>query len=109
MAHELHFQAKIFPYGGGRFTPECCFHISSWLALEKRISFAGSIGAAQNLEGLRDAGITHILNASPLVPCFFKNYFQYLQINAHDDAEEDITQYFAHTNDFIEQVVSKCS
>ena len=65
---------------------------------------AGSIGAAQNLEELRSAGITHILNASPLAPCFFRDCFKYLVIEVHDDPAENIAQYFSCANQFIEEV-----
>lgn len=33
---------------------------------------AGSIGAARNLEALRGCGVTHVVNASPIVPCFHR-------------------------------------
>ena len=32
----------------------------------------GSIGAARNLEALRGCGVTHVVNASPIVPCFHR-------------------------------------
>ena len=65
---------------------------------------AGSIGAARNKAGLQKAGIHFILNASPVVPCFHGGVFQYKTIHLYDDHDEDIQQYFAETNDFIEQV-----
>lgn len=32
--------------------------------------FVGGVGAARNLAAIRRAGISHVLNASPIVPCF---------------------------------------
>ena len=65
---------------------------------------AGSIGAAKNLEALRQEGVTHILNASPIVPCFHRQQFKYKIVSIYDDAQEDISQFFEETNKFISKV-----
>ena len=64
----------------------------------------GSIGAARNKAGLQKAGIHFIVNASPVVPCFHGGTFHYKSVNVYDDHDEDIAQYFAETNSFIDQV-----
>ena len=65
---------------------------------------AGSIGSARNLEGLKKRGITHVLNASPVVPRFHKRHFSYMTIHVYDDAEEDITRFFHQAACFIARV-----
>lgn len=63
--------------------------------------YVGSLGAARNLEGLRKRGVTHVLNASPIVPCFHRGHFRYKCVPVYDDVDEDISSFFAETNRFI--------
>ena len=53
--------------------------------------FIGAAGAARNLKALRKRGITHVVNASPSVPCYFKDNpegcFRYLALQLFDDAD----------------------
>lgn len=65
---------------------------------------AGSIGSARNLEGLKKRGVTHILNASPIVPRFHKRHFSYMTVHVYDDAEEDIARFFHQAACFIARV-----
>ena len=65
---------------------------------------AGSMGAAHNLEALKLAGVTHVLNASPLVPCFYRKEFTYMVASVHDDPKEDLSVFFTDTNAFIQEV-----
>lgn len=65
---------------------------------------SGSLGAARNLEGLRKRNVTHIVNASPIVPCFFRGHFRYKALPVYDDAEEDIARFFADATRFIARV-----
>lgn len=65
---------------------------------------AGSIGAAKNLQALHREGVTHILNASPIVPCFHRRQFKYKVVSIYDDAQEDIAQFFEETNKYISKV-----
>lgn len=64
----------------------------------------GSLGAARNLEGLRKRGVTHVLNASPIVPCFHRGHFRYKCVPVYDDVDEDISSFFSETNRFIAKV-----
>lgn len=66
--------------------------------------YTGSLGAARNLEGLRKRGVTHVLNASPIVPCFHRGQFRYKCVPVYDDADEDISSFFSETNRFIAKV-----
>ena len=65
---------------------------------------AGSIGSARNLEALKKRGITHVLNASPIVPRFHKKHFSYLTVHVYDDPEEDIARFFHQATCFIARV-----
>ncbi|CAL5220799.1 g2872 [Coccomyxa viridis] len=63
--------------------------------------YLGSIGSARNLEGLKKRGITHVLNASPIVPRFHKRHFSYMTIQVYDDVDEDIARFFHQAACFI--------
>ena len=65
---------------------------------------AGSIGAARSRVTLKRLGISHIVNASPVVPCFHRHTFKYKVVTVYDDADEDIQQHFHETNQFISEV-----
>lgn len=63
--------------------------------------FIGSLGAAKNLPALHREGVTHILNASPIVPCYHRRHFRYKVVSVYDDAQEDISQHFEEANKYI--------
>jgi protein-tyrosine phosphatase len=65
--------------------------------------FIGSLGAAKNLPALHKEGITHILNASPIVPCYHRRHFRYKVVSVYDDAQEDISQHFEEANKYIDK------
>ena len=71
---------------------------------EHHCGLAGSLGAARNLEGLQKRGVTHVLNASPIVPCFHRRHFRYKCVPVYDDVDEDISSFFTETNRFIAKV-----
>lgn len=63
-------------------------------ALPARVAdglFLGGAGAARNLKALRKRGITHVVNASPSVPCHFRDNpegaFEYLALPLFDDPD----------------------
>ena len=62
------------------------------------------MGAARDLERLNALGITHVVNASPLVPCFHKKSLHYRSISVFDDPQEDIAQFFPAVNYYIDKV-----
>ncbi|GAB4815524.1 hypothetical protein N2152v2_002570, partial [Parachlorella kessleri] len=65
--------------------------------------YIGPVGAARNLKALQKAGITHILNASPALPCFFAEHgsFKYLVADLFDDAAADLLAHVDAANRFI--------
>ena len=65
---------------------------------------AGGIGAARNLAALKSLAITHVVNASPIVPCFHAACLRYRTVAVFDDAGEDIARFFEATNQWISKV-----
>lgn len=63
--------------------------------------FIGGVGAARDLEALEALGVTHVVNASPIVPCFHRKRLRYRSIVVYDDEQDDIAQHFAATSAFI--------
>lgn len=53
---------------------------------------------------MQGKGITHVLNASPVIPCFHKRHLRYKQIFVYDDPDEDISAFFEESNKFINKV-----
>jgi len=66
--------------------------------------FAGGVGAARDLEKLQALGVTHVVNASPIVPCFHKKVLRYKSVNVFDDSDEDIAQFFPTISNYISRV-----
>lgn len=66
--------------------------------------FVGPIGAARNLESLQKCGISHVLNASPVIPCFHKRHLRYKKVLVYDDPDDDISRYFDESSRFIHKV-----
>jgi hypothetical protein len=49
--------------------------------------------------------VTHVLNASPIVPCFHRGAgLRYRAVHVYDDAEEDIAAHFPDSCRFIARV-----
>lgn len=64
----------------------------------------GSSTAARNLKALERCGVTHVLNISAIVPCYFVNLgVEYMKIPVFDDDAVDIVQYFPEAFDFIDE------
>lgn len=67
--------------------------------------FIGPIGAARNLKALRKRGITHILNVSPIVPCYFRDNpegaFTYHVVPIYDDSSVDLLPHLEKAVEFI--------
>jgi hypothetical protein len=72
------------------------------------VSCAGSVGSAKNVNALIERGVTHVLNASPVVPCFHKKRLRYKVLEVYDDVDEDISQFFEESNQFIDTVRCLC-
>lgn len=69
--------------------------------------YIGGVGAARDLEKLQRFGITHVLNASPIVPCFHRKYLRYKNVDVFDDEEENIMQYFMSSSAYITKGIQK--
>lgn len=71
--------------------------------------FISGAGGAKNWEALEGAGITHVINASPAIPCFFKgkSSIEYLMVDVYDTAEADIAQHFEAASEFISSALSE--
>ncbi|CAF1341097.1 unnamed protein product, partial [Didymodactylos carnosus] len=67
--------------------------------------FVGNITDAQNRDRLNEHGITHIVNATPDIPCKWDSDYHYLRINTLDLVSENIRQYFIPVSDFIAEAV----
>jgi hypothetical protein len=72
--------------------------------------YVGSSSTARNGKALKKIGVTHILNASAIVPCYFEVEqgpgslkAEYLKIPIFDDESIDIRQYFHQVFEFIDQ------
>jgi hypothetical protein len=67
--------------------------------------FIGPIGAARNLKALRKRGITHILNVSPVVPCYFRDNpegaFTYHVVAIYDDSSVDLLPHLEKAVEYI--------
>lgn len=50
--------------------------------------------------------MTHVVNASPIVPCFHRKRLRYRSIGVYDDEQDDIAQHFAATSAFIAKVLA---
>lgn len=67
--------------------------------------FIGPMGAARNLKALRKCGITHILNVSPVVPCYFRDNpegaFAYHLVPIYDDASVELAPHLHESVQFM--------
>ena len=104
----VHFQMTSRPHHAlsvrfctGFGIPSCLSRLT-WLP-----PAAGGIGAARNLAALRALAITHVVNASPIVPCFHAACLRYRTVAVFDDCGEDISQFFEATNRWINKVQSR--
>lgn len=69
--------------------------------------YIGSIGAANNKEELKKAGITHIVNAACTVKCNFPEDFEYLKLDdLLDSPDANIKQHFEKSNGFIHSALN---
>ena len=74
--------------------------IPSWFYLGNKINISDK-------KCLEELGITHILNVSDTLPCYFINDFIYGQIKVDDIETANIGQYFDAATEFIDLVNPK--
>ncbi len=65
--------------------------------------YIGNVRGAKRSKRLQAEGITHILNCSPMVPCFHRDKFCYLELEVYDDSDEDIAQHFEAAIAFVRE------
>ncbi|KAK9764998.1 tyrosine protein phosphatase yvh1, variant 2 [Basidiobolus ranarum] len=69
--------------------------------------FVGNAQAAENLELLQTAGITHVLQTADFMSPAFPDNFTYKVISIEDMAESNIIKYFPETNQFIQDCLDQ--
>ena len=65
--------------------------------------FIGNVRGAKRSKRLQAEGVTHVLNCSPMVPCFHRDKFHYLELEVYDDSDEDISQHFEAAIAFVRE------
>lgn len=69
--------------------------------------YLGGVGAARELQRLQDLGVTHVVNASPIVPCFHRKALHYQTVDIYDDGDDDIKEHLQKTSVYISKVIRK--
>ena len=70
--------------------------------------YVGGVGGARNKSKLLECGITHIVNASPVIPCFYEQDFQYLLLQGfYDQSSENIDEMIEMSNVFIHNALTQ--
>ncbi|CAF0917124.1 unnamed protein product [Didymodactylos carnosus] len=67
--------------------------------------FVGNSTDAQNRDRLNQHHITHIVNATPDIPCKWENDYRYLRVSILDLLSENIRQHFIPVSNFIDEAV----
>jgi hypothetical protein len=68
--------------------------------------YVGGVGGAKNRERLLACGITHVVNASPVIPCFYEQDFEYLLLEGfYDQSSENIDEMIEMSNAFIHRAL----
>lgn len=69
----------------------------------------GSIGAAYNIDGLLETGITHILCASSVIRLKYPDKFTYKRIDIQDKMDVDVSLHWQSCWDFIDNALLQIS
>ena len=68
--------------------------------------FSSSHGSAKDFNQLKQIGVTHIVNVTTNIACFFPEHFTYHHIEELDDLPtENIRQYFDDALKFMRNAV----
>jgi protein-tyrosine phosphatase len=65
--------------------------------------YLGDFRAADDLNLLRDNGITHIINCAKDIPEVYPDTFDYLSLNLRDTASQDLTEAIIVSLNFIKK------
>ena len=69
--------------------------------------YFGNFATGLKTRALLELGITHVLNITSKEYTKRSKYFQYLNIDLHNNTEEDIKKFYRLTNRFIRNGVTK--
>lgn len=67
--------------------------------------YIGDIRGAQDFEGLKQSGVTHILQALGGMEPMFKGKFTYKILNVMDSPSQDLTRFFPEVVNWISSVI----
>jgi len=67
--------------------------------------FVGNICDAQNLDRLKENGITHIINCTPDLPFYWEGKHQYLRVDILDLPSQNIRKHFDPAIEFIDNAL----
>ena len=67
--------------------------------------YIGDIRGAQDFEGLKQAGVTHILQALGGIDPMFKGKFTYKVLDVLDYPSQDLSRYFNEVVNWIASVI----
>jgi protein tyrosine phosphatase (PTP) superfamily phosphohydrolase (DUF442 family) len=67
--------------------------------------FVGNIHDSQNLDRLKQNGITHIINSTPDLPFFCETKYKYLRVDVLDLPSQNIRKYFDKAFQFIDDAL----
>lgn len=67
--------------------------------------YLGSVGAAYNLQGLKNLKISHILTVCDCLPPKFPGEFEYKVISVSDEPSTKLNLYFKEATDFIRNAI----
>lgn len=65
-----------------------------------------NLSSVYNVEEMKKAGITHIINTVLAIDPAYPKEFKYLNIDTRDSVNEDLKQYFDESYEFIEDAVN---
>mmetsp|Transcript_24879 Transcript_24879/g.4117 ORF Transcript_24879/g.4117 Transcript_24879/m.4117 type:complete len:122 (+) Transcript_24879:118-483(+) len=68
--------------------------------------YLGSVGAAYQLNPLKERKITHILTVCEILPPKFPDHFTYKVISVADDPATRLSNYFKECVDWINEVIN---
>ena len=69
--------------------------------------YLGNLKAAQNLNALKAAGITHILTVAEGITPFFPKDFKYKQIHVADTSQSGLLRHFPAAIAFIKEGINR--
>jgi dual specificity phosphatase 12 len=66
--------------------------------------YLGDWRAAENLDTLKQHGITHIINCAAFLPEKYQTEFEYLSLHLNDDHKQNLSDAIKLSNDYIKKI-----